>query len=75
MRNIGFRNPLWDLLIFSKVRQALGGRIRWLASGAAPLAPQIHHFLQIAFGVPVIQGYGMTENFAGAIVMPFDCTK
>jgi len=64
---MGFRNPIWDLLLFNKVKEALGGRIRFLATGAAPLGPEIHEFLRVVFGVPVSQGYGMTENGAAAM--------
>eukprot|EP00285_Hemiselmis_virescens_P006971 CAMPEP_0173389900 /NCGR_PEP_ID=MMETSP1356-20130122/13899_1 /TAXON_ID=77927 ORGANISM="Hemiselmis virescens, Strain PCC157" /NCGR_SAMPLE_ID=MMETSP1356 /ASSEMBLY_ACC=CAM_ASM_000847 /LENGTH=701 /DNA_ID=CAMNT_0014347181 /DNA_START=23 /DNA_END=2128 /DNA_ORIENTATION=+ len=66
----GFRNPVWDLILFNKVRAALGGRVRLLASGAAPLSQELHQFLKVCFGCPVLQGYGMTENCAAAVVMP-----
>ena len=49
------------------MRDALGGRIRVLASGAAPLSPELHKFLKVVFGVPVCQGFGMTENAAPAL--------
>mmetsp|Transcript_1130 Transcript_1130/g.2656 ORF Transcript_1130/g.2656 Transcript_1130/m.2656 type:complete len:717 (+) Transcript_1130:1-2151(+) len=65
--SLGFRNPLWDAILFGKVRDALGGRVRVLASGAAPLSGDLHKFLKVVFGVPVCQGYGMTENAAPAV--------
>jgi len=70
--SMGFRNPIWDLVLFSKVREALGGRIRVLASGAAPLSGDLHKFLKVVFGVPVCQGYGMTENAAPAASQTMD---
>ena len=70
--SLGFRNPLWDLLLFNKVKEALGGRVRLLATGAAPLGAEVHDFLRICFGVPVSQGYGMTENAAAALCQPLN---
>ena len=53
-----------------KHTQVVGGRIRLMASGAAPLSPDLHKFLTQVFGCPVLQGYGMTENCAAAVVQP-----
>ncbi|MCG6895427.1 MAG: long-chain fatty acid--CoA ligase [Desulfobacteraceae bacterium] len=48
-------------LVFSKIQAALGGRVRWCISGAAPLDPEIGRFFHAA-GVLVVEGIGMTEN-------------
>ncbi len=48
-------------LVFSKVQEALGGRVRWCISGAAPLNPDIGKFFHAA-GVLILEGIGMTEN-------------
>ena len=64
--------PVWikrmlkiaDKLVFSKVRERLGGRIRVAASGAAPLGKDLAEFFS-AIGMPLIEGYGLTE--AGVI--------
>jgi long-chain acyl-CoA synthetase len=48
-------------LVFSKVQAALGGRVRWCISGAAPLNPEIGRFFHAA-GVLILEGIGMTEN-------------
>jgi long-chain acyl-CoA synthetase len=50
-----------DRLIFSKVREQLGGRIRILASGAAPLARELAEFFY-AMDLPVYEGYGLSET-------------
>jgi long-chain acyl-CoA synthetase len=54
----------WDALIFSKLKARLGGRVRLMITGAAPLSEEVYRFLQIAFCVPVLQGYGLTETAA-----------
>ena len=52
---------LTDLLVFSALRDRLGlGQCRFPASGAAPVAPELLMWLQ-SIGVPVVEGYGMTE--------------
>ncbi|MCI3932316.1 AMP-dependent synthetase/ligase [Streptomyces sp. AN091965] len=50
-----------DEALFTPVRQALGGRVRWALTGGAPIAPHVLDFLR-ACGIQVFEGYGMTES-------------
>ncbi|KIZ03320.1 hypothetical protein MNEG_4636 [Monoraphidium neglectum] len=54
--------PLWDRLVFSKVRAKLGGEVKYLTTGASPISAEVMQFLRICFGCTVLEGYGMTET-------------
>ncbi|DAZ93918.1 TPA: hypothetical protein N0F65_010120 [Lagenidium giganteum] len=55
---------LWDPLVFDKIKAALGGNLRSITSGSAPLATEVKEFYQIVFGCPLNEGYGLTESSA-----------
>ncbi|KAF7145634.1 hypothetical protein RHSIM_Rhsim04G0205300 [Rhododendron simsii] len=55
-------SPMWDRLVFNKIKGKLGGRVRLMASGASPLSPDVMDFLRVCFGCHVLEGYGMTET-------------
>ncbi|KAK3013015.1 hypothetical protein RJ639_009964 [Escallonia herrerae] len=55
-------SPMWDRLVFNKIKGKLGGRVRFMGSGASPLSPDVMDFLRVCFGCQVIEGYGMTET-------------
>jgi len=56
---------LWDRVVFSKIRARLGGRIRAMLSGSAPISPEVMEFLRVCFSCEVYEGYGQTETSAG----------
>ncbi|WP_085874904.1 MULTISPECIES: AMP-dependent synthetase/ligase [unclassified Nocardioides] len=65
-------HSLVDRLVLSKIRDRLGGRIRFLISGSAALSPEVAAWFYAA-GLLVLEGYGLTETSAGAcIVRPSD---
>ncbi|CAH1447542.1 unnamed protein product [Lactuca virosa] len=57
-----YASPLADLLAFRKVKNRLGGRIRLIVSGGAPLSREVEEFLRVTSCAFVLQGYGMTET-------------
>ncbi len=58
---LAVKHKIADALVYSKLREALGGRVRALVSGGAPLAPDLARFFYGA-GLPIYQGYGLTES-------------
>ncbi|XP_074573072.1 long chain acyl-CoA synthetase 6, peroxisomal-like [Curcuma longa] len=62
-------SPMWDRLVFNKIRERLGGRVRFMTSGASPLSRDVMDFLRVCFGGQVIEGYGMTETSCVISVM------
>ena len=63
--------PLLDLLVGRKVRAKLGGRLRFTVCGGAALAPDVAK-LFIGLGIPVTQGYGLTETSPIIAANPLD---
>jgi len=70
--NKGEITPIIDKLIFKSIRALVGGRVRVMLSGGAPLAPDTHDYLKTVFGLPLLQGYGLTESCACATLMQLD---
>uniref|UniRef100_A0A673SLR4 Long-chain-fatty-acid--CoA ligase n=1 Tax=Suricata suricatta TaxID=37032 RepID=A0A673SLR4_SURSU len=68
-------NSLWDKLIFHKIQSSLGGKVRLMITGAAPVSATVLTFLRAALGCQFYEGYGQTECTAGCcLTMPGDWT-
>ncbi|KAG0489001.1 hypothetical protein HPP92_007812 [Vanilla planifolia] len=55
----------FDKLVFNKIKQGLGGRVRLMISGAAPIPTQVEEFLRVTSCSVFVQGYGLTECCGG----------
>ena len=53
-------HPVANLLVYKKLRKALGGEVRFVISGGAPLSPQLQSFYE-TIGIPIYEGWGLTE--------------
>jgi long-chain acyl-CoA synthetase len=60
-------HKLFDALVYSKLRAAMGGKISYAISGGAPLGSRLGHFFR-AIGLNVLEGYGLTETTAPAMI-------
>ena len=66
-RALRARHALFDRLVYRKIRHALGGEVASCVSGASALSPELVHFFR-GVGVPIVEGYGLTETTAPATV-------
>jgi long-chain acyl-CoA synthetase len=64
---LSFMRGLFDRLVYSKIKEAFGGQLRWGVSGGAALGPRLGHFFR-GIGVTVLEGYGLTETTAATTV-------
>jgi len=69
---MGIETPIWDSVVFSKPRGMLGGMVRVMLSGGAPLSPETQMFMKVVFSCPVAQGYGLTETCGGGTITTID---
>jgi long-chain acyl-CoA synthetase len=64
---LAIQHKLFDVLVYSKLREAMGGRVEYAVSGGGPLGDRLAHFYR-AIGLTVLEGYGMTETTAPATI-------
>lgn len=73
VRNGAYQNVWWDTLVFKKIKANLGGNVRFMINGAAPLDVDVQEHMNIFFSAPLVSGYGMTETVAASwIACPGD---
>jgi long-chain acyl-CoA synthetase len=65
---------LFNKLVYSKLREAMGGNVVYAVSGSAPLGARLGHFFH-SLGVVILEGYGLTETTAPATVNLADKSK
>uniref|UniRef100_A0AAR2K2S1 Long-chain-fatty-acid--CoA ligase n=1 Tax=Pygocentrus nattereri TaxID=42514 RepID=A0AAR2K2S1_PYGNA len=68
MSGIMRRNSFWDKIIFKKVQASVGGCVRLMMTGAAPISASVLTFLRAALGCQFYEGYGQTECTAGCTI-------
>ncbi|KAH0792786.1 AMP-binding enzyme family protein [Histomonas meleagridis] len=74
VRNNRGYSLLLDGILFQKFRNALGGRLRLIVNGGAPIRPDVFKFLSATVSPNIIQGYGLTEISAGLAVQEMPVT-
>ena len=58
----------YDKLVFNKTAAILGGQVRVMVTGSAPIDKAVLDFLKVAFCCPILEGYGLTESAAGSCI-------
>ena len=83
---VALQHAVAHRLVFSRIHQLLGGNIRYMTSGGAPLSREIAEFFH-AIGIPILEGYGLTETTPsltvnrpdrfklGTVGLPLDCCE
>ena len=64
----GLEHKFYDKIVFKKMKMLLGGNVRIMITGSAPISGDVLDFLKICFSAPICEGYGMTETCAGSCV-------
>lgn len=64
----GLTHKFYDKVVFKKMKSILGGNVRMMITGSAPISGDVLDFLKICFSAPICEGYGMTETCAGSVI-------
>ncbi|CAI0383449.1 unnamed protein product [Linum tenue] len=71
----GLERILWEAIVFKPIQASLGGRLRFMLCGGAPLSADSQRFINVCMGAPIGQAYGLTETSAGAAFSEWDDTS
>lgn len=63
-----YKHALYDKLVFSKISEKFGGKIKAFVSGSAPLSAEVANDIKILFSAPILEGYGLTESSGAASI-------
>ena len=68
-----YTSAVYDRLVCNKFRAILGGNVRLMCTGSAPISAEVLSLLKVCFGCPILEGYGQTESTAASCVsLPLD---
>ncbi|KAH9375903.1 hypothetical protein HPB48_012543 [Haemaphysalis longicornis] len=73
--DLGFDTPVLNVLFFNKVRNLLGGEIKLLACGSAPICSNTRRFARACFCCPMVEAYGLTEVCGAVSLMDVEDTS
>jgi long-chain acyl-CoA synthetase len=60
-----YTHKIWDNIVFNKMQDALGGNVKYMLTGSAPISSEVRKFMKICFACPFAEGYGQTEGLGG----------
>lgn len=63
-----YTHSLWDNLVFNKIKALIGGRVKGMVTGSAPISAEVLNFLKVCFCAPIHEGYGQTESSAASTI-------
>lgn len=63
-----YKHMVWDKILFNKMKKLLGGQVRFLLTGSAPISVDVLQKLKAFFCVPMLEAFGMTETMGGVFV-------
>jgi len=66
-----FCHGCYDKILFKKVKNILGGNVRMMLTGSAPISAEVMNFIEICFSCNMYEGYGMTETMAGSVMTKY----
>mmetsp|Transcript_100762 Transcript_100762/g.288929 ORF Transcript_100762/g.288929 Transcript_100762/m.288929 type:complete len:765 (-) Transcript_100762:625-2919(-) len=66
----GRTTPFWDWMLFYRFKSVVGGKAMLFITGGGPINPDVQNFISVMLGVPLIQGYALTETCCSGTIQP-----